>query len=491
MRNDSNTKVSVRNYGPIAEAKDVELCPLTVFVGPSNTGKSYLAILVYSLFKSFESMRFARPVRLASAFYGAKSKKEEKGERVSLAATKFGSKYVDDIVKILQNGNSFDGIRFSGLSAESKDSINQRMAEIVNRNFHREISRCMGVPMEDRNLIKDQFEFEFSNDKASFAFGLEHPPNMDIKELKPTKRYTKWHKRFLMPKHEDYHLDDVYNEIIAEEFLEGILEDFFDTDSKKESFYLPAARTGIMQSHRAIAGALVRRAALAGLEPLSVPTLSGIVSDFLNEVIQIDITRIPGGDDMAKIADEMEKNILHGSIESENPESTPYPQFTYKQNGFEVPLLRSSSMVSELAPAVLFIRHRVGRGDLLIIEEPEAHLHPEAQRKVAKMIVRLVRAGVKVMTTTHSDYFLEQIGNYVRLSELSKDKRKSIAVTQGLFLNENEVGAYGFKGRSKGTIVKRLRFDVENGLIPEDHAKVSSDLYNETVEILDKMEDKQ
>ena len=40
--------LKVTNFGPIVEA-DIELRPLTVFVGPSNTGKSYLAILIYAL----------------------------------------------------------------------------------------------------------------------------------------------------------------------------------------------------------------------------------------------------------------------------------------------------------------------------------------------------------------------------------------------------------------------------------------------------------
>ena len=41
-------RVSVSNFGPI-ESGAVDLRPLTVLVGPSNTGKTYFAVLVYAL----------------------------------------------------------------------------------------------------------------------------------------------------------------------------------------------------------------------------------------------------------------------------------------------------------------------------------------------------------------------------------------------------------------------------------------------------------
>ena len=44
----SSYQVDVENFGPIAKAR-VDVRPLTVFVGPSNTGKSYLAVLLYAL----------------------------------------------------------------------------------------------------------------------------------------------------------------------------------------------------------------------------------------------------------------------------------------------------------------------------------------------------------------------------------------------------------------------------------------------------------
>ena len=44
----SKVEIAVKNFGPIAEA-NIDLRPLTVFVGPSNTGKTYFATLVYAL----------------------------------------------------------------------------------------------------------------------------------------------------------------------------------------------------------------------------------------------------------------------------------------------------------------------------------------------------------------------------------------------------------------------------------------------------------
>ena len=49
-------ELEVTDFGPIAKAR-VDLRPLTVFVGPSNTGKSYLAILIYALHRYFSGGR--------------------------------------------------------------------------------------------------------------------------------------------------------------------------------------------------------------------------------------------------------------------------------------------------------------------------------------------------------------------------------------------------------------------------------------------------
>lgn len=46
----------------------------------------------------------------------------------------------------------------------------------------------------------------------------------------------------------------------------------------------------------------------------------------------------------------------------------------------------------------------------LVIEEPEAHLHPLAQQWLGTKIRELARTGVQVVVTTHSPYFLDILG---------------------------------------------------------------------------------
>ena len=52
-----------------------------------------------------------------------------------------------------------------------------------------------------------------------------------------------------------------------------------------QSFYLPAARSGIAQGHKVLAGSLVRQSRRIGLEPVNIPTLPGITTEFLSHMI--------------------------------------------------------------------------------------------------------------------------------------------------------------------------------------------------------------
>jgi predicted ATP-dependent endonuclease of OLD family len=56
---------------------------------------------------------------------------------------------------------------------------------------------------------------------------------------------------------------------------------------------------------------------------------------------------------------------------------------------------------------------------LLIIDEPESHLHPEWQLKYAEIILKLAKYGIPVLVTTHSPYMVQALSFYSNKESLS------------------------------------------------------------------------
>ena len=48
-------------------------------------------------------------------------------------------------------------------------------------------------------------------------------------------------------------------------------------------------------------------------------------------------------------------------------------------------------------------------GTLCLIENPESHLHPRGQTKLAELAARAAKAGVQVFAETHSDHFMDGV----------------------------------------------------------------------------------
>ena len=73
----------------------------------------------------------------------------------------------------------------------------------------------------------------------------------------------------------------------------------------------------------------------------------------------------------------------------------------------------SSSAVRALAFLFYYVKYTAQAGQLLIIDEPELNLHPHNQRLMARLMVRLVNAGVRILVSTHSDYIVREINSLI------------------------------------------------------------------------------
>jgi len=70
---------------------------------------------------------------------------------------------------------------------------------------------------------------------------------------------------------------------------------------------------------------------------------------------------------------------------------------------------------------VLLLNKTIREGSVLILDEPEVHLHPKWQLKYAELIVELVKNGVYVLITSHSPYMIEALERYAEKAEVTAD----------------------------------------------------------------------
>lgn len=75
--------------------------------------------------------------------------------------------------------------------------------------------------------------------------------------------------------------------------------------------------------------------------------------------------------------------------------------------------------ISYVAPIVVSLL-KASKGDLIILENPEAHLHPKGQRKMGELIARAAAGGVQIIVETHSDHLLNGIRLAVKNNVLSR-----------------------------------------------------------------------
>lgn len=87
-------------------------------------------------------------------------------------------------------------------------------------------------------------------------------------------------------------------------------------------------------------------------------------------------------------------------------------------------------------------------GTLCLIENPEAHLHPRGQTRLAELAVRASMAGVQVIVETHSDHFMDGV---------------RISVHDGL-VSPQEVAIHYFEREGGRTVVSSPALDTEGRL---------------------------
>ena len=476
----------------------MNLRPLTIFVGRSNTGKTYFSKLIYAIHKSFSGFPQIPFVRshyfpfifidepkdsLKLAFQDLKQiKNEHMGIR----------NHIFDIYKNNLANNSDQILKEIAQCFGTKDISTIRRSNSIKKNFKIEAS-CQGTSMEI-------WSFAIGAKKKTVSVDINFNPNaFEISDSLYRKLISKIEKQvdLMSSNSEDKFSDYDYDSFALGNFIFELA--YPDSGSHQNSYFLPANRGGILESHKFVADVWLSQIPSLGLKhsPALQP-LPRVSVDFIRTMLMTErryqtLSEKPeytGPGILDRVAKFIEDELIGGKLQANTSTETAYPVFEYTPSNAKRPLKldAASSMISELAPIIVTARFHLEPYDLLIIEEPEAHLYPGALPLIAKCLAKLVRSNVRVLITTHSDWLLKSLRNLILDGDLVELGLSDQDTSNDNYLLRSEVGAWEFSASNEfdGTNVKEIMFDEFDGIEPSEMERISDSLYNQSVTIRNK-----
>jgi len=180
------------------------------------------------------------------------------------------------------------------------------------------------------------------------------------------------------------------------------------------------------------------------------------------------------GSAFADLADELEQAILGGAVTVSDLGELLFSPQAVPDARLAIHL--TASVVKSLTSLVFYFRHLAEKGDFLIIDEPELNLHPDNQRKIARILAKAVRRGFKVMISTHSDYVLRELNHLIMLNKLPAEEARELGYDPEFALDPAKVGVYlvddhhtesipieatGFSIKTIDAVVNQLNIDEQ------------------------------
>ena len=139
------------------------------------------------------------------------------------------------------------------------------------------------------------------------------------------------------------------------------------------------------------------------------------IADELTDYADIVIQRTRHSGYYQKFANEIEKMIFPGKLNvSEKGEVS-----CNVADDTNLDINESSSAIKALAPLVFYLRHSADKFNVLFVDEPELNLQPQNQIHLARIFVKMINAGLRMVISTHSDYIVREINNMIMADGLN------------------------------------------------------------------------
>lgn len=362
-------KLSIRNVGKLKEA-DVEINGITVIAGENNTGKSTVSKTLFSLFNGFynfdNKMLELKSGDIRNIFLRFIKNLNRENSNILIDIP---DKIVKDtsykfdrnkLIKLIQENRNFISIEYLG-------EVSEKIFDILNIKDEEYLENTISYILN--NEFDNQINTIWSDDLGEIALKIkENELKLKIKNNKVIKIENKINLRS-----EVIYIDDPF---VIDNLNEYKWRDINYLENHKESLETKLIRE---KNEKTFSEKIIAK-------------------NNLQQII------------------EKLKEVINGKIKFNQG------KWIYElENNKELNLKNLSAGLKSFA----ILKRLIENGNLeekgiVILDEPEIHLHPEWQIKFAELIVLLEKEfKMHILLTTHSPYFLKAVQVYSKKYKIS------------------------------------------------------------------------
>lgn len=425
-------RIEIRNFGPIKEL-NLDIKDFSILIGPQASGKSTVAKTIF-FFKSLND-------DLVKYFIES-VEKNDFSKSIGTYTKSIRQKYLD----YFGESTHLNGLHLKYYYTETI------WISITIETNYKYITPNFSELFKDefKNLVKEAINF-------SDSIGQRNPSLLTSKDL--------------------FQIDSDKRKFIS--YVKGKCNSIFQED--RELIFIPAGRSLLATLSDQLQFINPRNLDFlmrTFLDKINIvrPIFNKSLSDIIKErrlLTQYDIDY-----NKTKLAEEIISKILKGKYQYDKDgekiffETNKYVKLNFSSSGQQ-----ESLWILLLLFIIILEKQNV----FIVIEEPEAHLFPEAQKEISNLIALMSNIeNSQVIITTHSPYILASINNLILANKVGSDNVKvADRINKNLWIRRDKVyAALVTNGQVKDII------DNELNIIQQENIDSVSSVINDEFDFL-------
>jgi hypothetical protein len=406
----------IQQLGKI-EAATISVKPLTIIAGENGCGKSFATKSLYSVLGALNTDHVTTLIGRVLRFVLAKADEFKTVLRYPSAADReFIDILFDDIIPVLEQlmvrAQEADLQSQGALGDAVPLSLDDMMTLIDEYSVERRSVKKMEKPLEVLADIRDMLRYTsatLADHTETVTKGIAESlqdnlkKNFQVRDLKSLLNNTSNGNASI-------HIDSIGSLSIGQE---GLLEFKFDHKGIDEIQRLDNIIFVDSPVYLKIRKGLERR----GLSAWRMDRYLQGYPQYVNDLYHYLDSEYIDTPDFAELSKNLQE-LLAGKLVVGKAGDIDYEE----ENGTRIPLALTAMGISNIGLIELLIRNNViKRGSFLIIDEPEAHLHPKWQVVLMEVLYKIARAGANVIVATHSIDMVKKVELLLKQDEHAKD----------------------------------------------------------------------